>query len=105
MTRLLKPVKSLSGAIAARWPIGALMVERTVETPWASATFSGARHSIDFSVRPAASGDDEKFCSTRLCCEEFDIPGHIVADIIVTKKTAYGGGLFFTVEALTVEAA
>jgi hypothetical protein len=105
MKRLRQPVKLLSGVIAARWPIGALMVERTVETPWASATFSGARHSIDFAVRRAAPGDDEKLCLARLRCEEFDIPGHLVADIVVTKKTAHRGGLFFTIEALTVEAA
>jgi hypothetical protein len=105
MTRRVQPTKSLCNAIVARWPCGAVRVENASETAWASATFSGARHCLAFFVPSAFAQDDGGALLTGLCCEEFDIPGNIVADIMVTKKAAFADGLFFTIEALTVEAA
>ncbi|PZO91752.1 MAG: hypothetical protein DI623_02290 [Sphingomonas sanxanigenens] len=64
-------------------------------TPWASVTFNGARHSF------SATGDDAAIDALieGLDCHEFDMRGHIVADIAVADR-APGHCL---IEALTVE--
>jgi len=68
------------------------------QTPWASATFAGARHHYVLRVQhPNHHGLD------RLYEREFDLPGHILADIVLSGKDNGTTGGIFTVEALTVE--
>jgi hypothetical protein len=67
-------------------------------TPWASATFAGARHRYLLRVPPCGSstlnGLDER---------EFDLPGHILADIALSDQSERPDACFLTIEALTVE--
>lgn len=54
------------------------------EREWASATFSGARHSLDLLI-PAGDGDAVlPDAVAGLPDHEFDLPGEIVADCAVT---------------------
>ena len=63
--------------------------------PWASVTFNGARHQFVYHT-----GDERlvRRLRTEIVETEFDLPGHIVADIRLS-----GAGGRMTVEALTVE--
>lgn len=69
------------------------------ERPWASVTFTGARHWFALSVGPARAD----FITTLLPDFEFDIPGHLVADISVAGTRPDGDRVILDVEALTVE--
>ncbi len=100
-----KQAATMASAFVDRWPQLALTTDRAVETPWASVTFSGARHCLRFSSSKAISQGDLNQLFENLACEEFALPGHIVADIHVTEMVATGGGVSLSVEALTVEAA
>lgn len=70
---------------------------------WASATFCGARHAISLHL----TGGDAAARGTRLADEldgiEFDLPGHLVADIGVRSRAENPGGVTLEIEALTVE--
>ncbi len=68
--------------------------------PWASATFAGARHIIDLNVTGSCADLVTSQFLSSIEEEEFNIPGHLVADI-----TAHVSGNTVRVEALTVEAA
>jgi|KBSSwiStaDraftv2_1062776.scaffolds.fasta_scaffold41408_2 hypothetical protein len=70
----------------------------SVERPWASATFSGARHR--YVLRLDSNEDDS--CYSRLDEQEFDLPGHIVADIALTSHHHDNSGCRLVIEALTV---
>lgn len=64
---------------------------------WASATFSGARHSFAIETGlPPAKLDS-------LSDHEFTLSGHIVADICVVEFRSGSSGCALEVEALTVE--
>lgn len=70
---------------------------------WASATFSGSRHSFAFTL----SGEGATMTATRLAegldAMEFDLPGHLVADIAMTNREDVPEQAMFAIEALTVE--
>ena len=70
---------------------------------WASATFRGARHAITLCL----AGDDAPARGARLAEEmdgiEFDLPGHLVADIGVRSRSEEANGVTLEIEALTVE--
>lgn len=82
------PYRALLRALAERYP--ALVVDSGGSEPWASATFTGARHVLRGRGADLNGIEDD----------EFDLPGHFVADIAWTKD---GDGL--RIEALTIEAA
>jgi hypothetical protein len=71
---------------------------------WASLTFTGARHEI--ALRLEGEGADEaadRFCAN-LGAAEFDLKGHLLADIaLVKREAAREGGVRIRLEALTVE--
>ncbi len=69
------------------------------ERPWASVTFTGARHWFSLSVGPARADQ----IAARLPDAEFDLPGHLVADIVVTGTRSDGDRTILDIEALTVE--
>jgi hypothetical protein len=68
------------------------------QTPWASATFAGARHHY---VLHVSHPDHHRL--DHLEEREFDLPGHILADIVLSGPDSGTSGGIFTVEALTVE--
>jgi len=58
----------------------------SVLTPWCSATFVGARHAVTLVLKgkdATARGAD---LAARLPEEEFRLPGHIVADLVVDER-------------------
>jgi hypothetical protein len=95
----------LEAALIARFsPLG-LRLDHASETPWASVTFSGARHHYAFSAKDHAGPDFPHGWDHDLRCDAFNLPGHILADIIVSKRPTARNGVALLVEALTVEAA
>ena len=77
---------------------GRAVVTLVRERPWASITFSGTRHSINIiwqdGIDPAAMEDLIRI----LPVHEFAIPGHFVADLLITEQS----GTRLLVEALTI---
>lgn len=66
---------------------------------WASATFTGARHNFVYGWQECALDAPLARWKAEICEADFDLPGHIVADIRLTDGP--DGGL--SVDALTVE--
>ena len=92
------PHARLIRALIARSGDSATLDHGTSE-PWASATFTGARHLLRLALPPAAAdgfvlGLDE---------HEFAIPGHIVADVIVTARRESEAATILEIAALTIE--
>lgn len=78
---------------------GRRQVIESSQTAWASATFSGARHRYVLGL-PAGSPADALADVAEV---EFDLPGHIVADIILSERQEHSGIQRVAIEALTVE--
>jgi hypothetical protein len=79
------------------------------EREWASATFSGARHAVSLRIPLEHSAAAPPAFIATLPDHEFDLPGQIVADCIVTQQKreldpAYRSWLAITVELLTIGA-
>jgi len=85
--RRADPHRALIRALVARYS-GLLVLAGTSE-PWASVTYTGARHILTCAAGPDLAGIGE---------EEFALPGHILADI-----TAERAGDRLVIEALTIE--
>lgn len=96
MPRFPDPHARLCGALAGM--SGGTIVESR-QTPWVSATFSGSRHRFVLHV-PCGGRDDEL---RTLDEREFDLPGHILADIVMDDCVDDTDGLRCTIDALTVE--
>jgi hypothetical protein len=83
---------------AARAGIAITIADRSSRA-WASATFEGAR--IGYRIE---AGDDD--CLTRwlaaLPDAEWQLPGHLVADLAVTARSAMAGRAAVEIEALTL---
>lgn len=70
---------------------------------WASATFTGARHELAFRLEgEGAEMAAERFLSG-LDSAEFDLRGHILADIALVTAERRPGCAHIRLEALTVE--
>jgi len=69
-------------------------------TRWASATFNGARHELTLEAADSSALD-----AWLDALPEANLPlrGHLVADIVVIKRSRAEGIATMTVEALTVE--
>lgn len=67
-------------------------------TMWHSATFTGARHAFD--MRAPAGCADRWLAG--LGDADLPLPGHILADLSVTRRAERAGVLHFRIEALTV---
>lgn len=90
------PHDLLRRALAALAPDAAFGASSTVA--WSSATFTGARHSVELSFDGPAAQDQARRFNAQLADHEFALRGHLVADIICSTRDT---GL--TVEALTIE--
>lgn len=62
-----------------------VMLER--ERPWASITFAGTRHSLTVNWTGAVDLADLDNLAKLLPAHEYSIPGHFVADILVTEQS------------------
>jgi hypothetical protein len=83
----------------------ALAVEEIRSRSWASATFTGARHELTFRIEGEGAdiAADDFLCT--LTAAEFDLRGHILADIALVAEARSDDGRWvrISLEALTVE--
>jgi hypothetical protein len=86
--RRADPHRALIRALTTRYP--GLLVLASRSEPWASVTFTGARHELTCEGAPDLKGIEEA---------ELTLPGHVVADVHATRS---GGRI--CIEALTIEA-
>jgi hypothetical protein len=84
---------------------GAFRIEELVSTPWASVTFRGARHRLTFALEGDGAAEASDAFLARMDEAEFDIAGHILADIALAEveRSEAGDRVRVTIEALTVE--
>ena len=87
--RRADPHRALIRALVARYP--GLLVLAGSSQPWASVTYTGARHTLTCAAGVDLSGIEE---------EQFALPGHILADIAAERA-----GDRVMIEALTIEEA
>ena len=83
-----------------------ILLTNVESTDWQSLTFVGERHQFRFSIRgPAGAELLDRFLAG-LDDAEFEIPGHVVADIAVERvdKQARSEDLSVAIEALTIAA-
>lgn len=81
--RLTSGEKLLRSVLGLAGPHATLVSQR--ETPWASITFSGARHSIVLAFHGWEACDDAENLIVELPDHDFTIPGVLVADATVTR--------------------
>jgi len=70
--------------------------------PWASVTFSGARHEITLLVEGERAHEMATRLQRTVGCDDFTISRTLVADILVTNMNAAADGVRLDIEALTV---
>ncbi|WP_333571270.1 hypothetical protein [Sphingomonas sp.] len=68
--------------------------------PWASVTFTGARHQLALTLAPTPAAEAWLAALPDL---ELPLPGHLVADLQVASRAADDDRLNVVLEALTVE--
>lgn len=78
-------------------------IEEIASRPWASITFSGARHRIALRL----SGDQACAQADRLCDgldhAEFDLGKHLLVDIAIVEREEEDATIRILLEALTIE--
>jgi hypothetical protein len=84
---------------------GLFRVEELTSRSWASVTFTGARHKVAFSLEGEGAACAADGFSARLGEAEFDLRGHILADIALVgeERSDAGDRVRLRIEALTVE--
>jgi hypothetical protein len=87
----------LAAAEAAGCPVSVVASDWT---RWASATFTGARHSLTLAAPPSARLDQ---WLVGLDEAEFDLRNYLVADLAVTRMSREEELVTVAIEALTVE--
>jgi hypothetical protein len=70
---------------------------------WASVTFSGARHELAFRIEGEGAEAEAARFLDGLDAREFELRGHIVADIGLVEEERAPGCARIRIEALTVE--
>lgn len=86
---------------------GLAVAEELISHPWASITFSGARHLLTLQIEGEGAGAAADMFLDGLEEREFALRGHIVADIVVAGQERSPGGraVRLAIEALTIESA
>jgi hypothetical protein len=92
-------------AISLTFVTFAVVFEEIRSRSWASATFVGARHELTFRVSGKGAGEAADDFLRHLEAREFELRGHIMADIaLVSEERRDGEDLVrISLEALTVE--
>ena len=85
---------------------GAFAVDELASRPWASVTFSGARHLVSLRLEGAGAGAAADAFLDGLAERVFELNGHILADMTLVSdmRGDHGNRVRLTLEALTVEA-
>lgn len=101
------PARALEAALLAQFAgfPGSAAIDERHSIPWASATFGGARHRVALRLEgPGADAAGDRFLDG-LSERDFNLPGHIVADIALLSDARRDGGIWarIEIEALTVE--
>lgn len=96
--------RSLRGQFAGF--AGAVEIDEIASRRWASITFTGARHRLSLRLAGAGARAAADAFLDGLGDREFDLKGHVVADIALEGEVAQDGedAVRLTLEALTVEA-
>ena len=101
------PHNALIAALAKQLSPAEVQVHDSHETGWASATFTGARHSFSLTLSGAGAAEALAKLEREIGEAEFDLTGHVVADILVTaRRTDWHVSppvIRIELEALTVE--
>ena len=79
------------------------VVEEVRSRSWASVTFSGARHELAFRLDGEGAEDAAASFLDGLEAAEFDLRGHVLADIALVSEERRPGCARIRLEALTVE--
>lgn len=81
----------------------AMTIEEIRSRSWASVTFTGARHELTFRIEgEGAAAAADRFLEN-LEAAEFDLRGHILADIALVSQERSGDWIRISLEGLTVE--
>lgn len=97
-TELLRAVRKRAGTGAT------LIVEDIRSRPWASATFSGARHQLAFRLEGADAEDVADRFVAGIEAAEFPLRGHVMADVaVIARNRLDDDAMRIRIEALTVE--
>ncbi|MFL0414935.1 hypothetical protein ACH0AE_13005 [Sphingomonas sp. 179-A 2A2 NHS] len=93
------PTILLGRALTASAALAGTPIEITADetTAWHSATFSGARHAIEMRAPVAARSWLETVGDI-----DVSLPGHLLAELSVTRRSESAGMLHVRIEALTV---
>ena len=78
-------------------------VRHATQQPWSSATFAGARHVFELVVCKAKEVAQVKVQAAALHDDQFDLPGHIVADL-TSRVELDADATTIIIEVLSVEA-
>ena len=79
------------------------VLEEVASRSWASVTFSGARHELAFRLEGPEAGEAADRFLANLDVAEFELRGHILADIALMSEDRRPGCVRIGLEALTVE--
>ena len=91
-------------SICATFATFRMTIEEIRSRSWASATFAGARHELTFRIEGEGAGAAADRFLENLEAAEFELRGHILADIaLVAEERIDGGWVRISLEALTVE--
>ncbi|MBK8629766.1 MAG: hypothetical protein IPN84_06055 [Sphingomonadales bacterium] len=104
MSRPADPHRALRRALSQHLGQDGTRFGPSCTRPWASVTFSGARHEFDLYLESGPAMARAMVLHDNARHAEFDLPGHIVADFNVSLSTTAYGQLLH-IEALTVETA
>ena len=83
--------------------LAGFVLEEIRSRAWASITFSGARHELAFRLEGDGAEESAGRFLSGLESAEFDLRGHILADIALVSEERTPGCARIRLEALTVE--
>lgn len=96
---------ALRAAISGRFHPAIAQVQSSSQQRWSSVTFVGARHHYALCIAGDGAEHLVDEATTSILLEDFNIDGHIVADIAVAGRRSRGPNMVqIELEALTVEA-
>jgi hypothetical protein len=99
------PLSALVDAIVEQLAPAAVSLGKSCSTPWASATFSGARHEVALTINGTNAAECARAFVANVAEFDFDLGGHIVVDIVVPHYQITESDVAMTIECLSVEGA